>query len=73
MSKFPILIWSSNFADLAIAMLGGKYAVFYHGEQVALYGTFEYAKKLAEDEFVLNNEQVFYSDPAAGFDSEQLP
>lgn len=68
MSKFPILIWSSNFADLAIAMLGGKYAVFYQGEQVALYGTFAYAKKLAEAEYVLNNERVFYSEPSSGFD-----
>jgi len=68
MSKFPILIWSSMHADLCIAMLGGKYAVFYLGQQVTLYGTFAYAKKLAEAEYVLNNEQVFYSEPSSGFD-----
>jgi len=68
MSKFPILIWSSNFADLAIAMLGGKFAVFYLGEQVTLYGTFSYAKRLAEAEYTLNREEVFYTEPSSGFD-----
>lgn len=64
-----ILIWTSQLDDLAICLLNGKgYALYYHGVRVSAVGTFEYCKRLAECEYVLNNERVFYADPASGFD-----
>lgn len=67
-----ILIWSSQHQDLSICLLNGHgYGLYYHGARVSAVGTFEYAKRLAEAEYVLNNERVFYADPAAGFDHEQ--
>lgn len=69
-----ILIWTSIHQDLSICLLNGKgYALYYHGARVSAVGTFEYAKRLAEAEYVLNNERVFYADPASGFDPQQTP
>jgi hypothetical protein len=69
-----ILIWSSLHQDLSICLLNGHgYGLYYQGRRVSAVGTFEYAKRLAECEYVLNNERVFYSDPASGFDNEQRP
>lgn len=64
-----ILIWSSQHQDLSICLLNGKgYALYYHGARVSAVGTFEYCKLLAECEYVLNNERVFYAEPGAAFD-----
>lgn len=69
-----ILIWSSQHQDLSICLLNGKgYALYYRGARVSTVGTFEYCKLLAECEYVLNNERVFYADPASGFDTDQKP
>lgn len=69
--SFPmlILIWTSNHQDLSICLLNGHgYGLYYHGARVSAVGTFKYCKKLAEAEYVLNNERVFYAEPGAAFD-----
>ena len=64
-----ILIWTSIHQDLSICLLNGKgYGLYYCGARVSAVGNFEYVKKLAECEYVLNNERVFYAEPGAAFD-----